>query len=255
MQEKNTNLALDEISGQCYQFGMSILKKYRKERNLTQAALAELAGTSQPQIRRLENGERQLSSEWAKRLAPHLGVSAVQLMFPEQEGETSDTSLQAEPDLHAIEPPQSETPLLIKGEVAAGLWLEADVFETERQEVSNFYGGDRRFPKSFQYLLRIRGESMNKIAQDGDFILCLDFMSAGIDIKSGDIVVVERTRDGGHTIERTAKRIAQHNGVVELRPESTDPRFQTAIIYSDLDPEASEVSVKAKILGVIKQFD
>lgn len=50
---------------------------------MTQAQLAELAATSQPQIRRLEAGERRLSKEWAQRLAPHLGVAASQLMFGE----------------------------------------------------------------------------------------------------------------------------------------------------------------------------
>ena len=60
---------------------MSIIKHLRETRGLTQARLAELAGTSQPQIRRLEAGERQLTKEWAERLAPHLGLSASDLMF------------------------------------------------------------------------------------------------------------------------------------------------------------------------------
>lgn len=52
---------------------------------MTQAQLAELAATSQPQIRRLEAGERRLSKEWAQRLAPHLGVAASLLMFGEDD--------------------------------------------------------------------------------------------------------------------------------------------------------------------------
>ncbi len=73
---------------QRFEFGdmMSMIRTLREARGLTQAQLAELAATSQPQIRRLEAGERQLSKEWAQRLAPHLGVAAAQLMF----GEDSD---------------------------------------------------------------------------------------------------------------------------------------------------------------------
>ena len=62
---------------------MSMIRILRETRGLTQTQLARLAATSQPQIRRLEAGERQLSKEWAERLAPHLGIAASQLMFGE----------------------------------------------------------------------------------------------------------------------------------------------------------------------------
>ncbi|MEI2388052.1 S24 family peptidase [Breoghania sp. JC706] len=162
------------------------------------------------------------------------------------------TSLIAEPEsAHTNE----IRPLRILGEVAAGVWLEANVFEIECAETSNLRSGDGRFPIGSQYLLRIKGESLNKIAQNGDLILCINYLDANIKPKIGDLAVIERSRDGGMTIERTAKRITKHNGVVELTPESTDPRFQDPIRYNDTDPESSEVCIKAKILGSYKQFD
>jgi phage repressor protein C with HTH and peptisase S24 domain/DNA-binding XRE family transcriptional regulator len=63
---------------------MSMIRSLREARGYTQAELAKLAATSQPQIRRLEAGERQLSKEWAERLAPHLGVAASMLMFGDE---------------------------------------------------------------------------------------------------------------------------------------------------------------------------
>lgn len=70
------------ISG-LYHSGMDDLRTLREANGLTQAQLAEKAGTSQPQIKRLEAGERELTREWAERLAPHLGTTAVRLVFPE----------------------------------------------------------------------------------------------------------------------------------------------------------------------------
>lgn len=61
---------------------MSALRHFRTKAGLSQQALATAAGTSQPQIKRLEAGERTLSKKWAEQLAPHLGVSAETLMFP-----------------------------------------------------------------------------------------------------------------------------------------------------------------------------
>jgi transcriptional regulator with XRE-family HTH domain len=259
MQQKNTNLALDIPNDWSYQCGMNVLKDLRAARELTQARLAELAGTSQPQIRRLENGERTITREWAERLAPHLGISPSELLFPDEHKGKLDTS-HIKPvsrsgfadNIVKVTSAENKT-LSVKGDVAAGLWMEADLFDSEKAENSSLAGGDARYSLDYQYLLRIRGESLNKIAQDGDLILCLDYGQAGIDLVSGDLVVVERFRDGGHTLERTAKRVVRHNGDIELRPESTDPRFQEPVIFDEHSEEATEVRVIAKILKVIRE--
>jgi transcriptional regulator with XRE-family HTH domain len=61
------------------------LRPLRKERGLSQARLAELAGCSQADIHRLETGNARTSAEWAERLAPHLGVEPRDL-FPRAAG-------------------------------------------------------------------------------------------------------------------------------------------------------------------------
>jgi transcriptional regulator with XRE-family HTH domain len=69
-----------------YRFGMEAfeqLKTMRERAGLTQEELAKLAGTSQPQVRRLEAGERELTVPWARKLAPHLGVTPAEIIFPE----------------------------------------------------------------------------------------------------------------------------------------------------------------------------
>lgn len=52
----------------------AVLRKLRSDKQMSQAQLAELAGTSQQQIDKLERGLRKFSLEWARKLAPHLGV-------------------------------------------------------------------------------------------------------------------------------------------------------------------------------------
>lgn len=60
---------------------MTRLKEIRLKLGLSQERLAEMVGTSQPQIKRLESGERAISRRWAERLAPVLGVSPTELVF------------------------------------------------------------------------------------------------------------------------------------------------------------------------------
>lgn len=63
---------------------MGNLTKLRHRARLSQAALAKLAHTTQPQIKRLEHGERKLTREWAQRLAPHLDAIPEDLIFAER---------------------------------------------------------------------------------------------------------------------------------------------------------------------------
>ena len=145
--------------------------------------------------------------------------------------------------------PTSGVPVV--GEVAAGLWMEAALFETENAEESTI-SYDVRFPAQSQFVVRVRGESLNRIAANGDLLLCVDYLAAGIAPKENDLVLVERSRDNGMTIERTAKRVIKMNGQSELMPESTDPRFQDTIIYREGDFDHTEVKLKARIVMVFK---
>lgn len=53
----------------------SILRALMEKSGLSDPDLARLAGTSKQQIFKLRTGQRSVSVEWAKILAPHLGVS------------------------------------------------------------------------------------------------------------------------------------------------------------------------------------
>ncbi|WP_153017278.1 helix-turn-helix transcriptional regulator [Alkalihalobacillus trypoxylicola] len=59
---------------------MNKVKHYRLEKGLTQADLAKLVGVSVYYISRIENNKRTLSTTLAARIAPHLGVSASDLL-------------------------------------------------------------------------------------------------------------------------------------------------------------------------------
>lgn len=83
---KNTNPVFALRKRSLYRFGMEAfeqLKALRERAGLTQDELAKLAGTSQPQVNRLETAERELTVPWAKRFAPHLGVTPAEIIFPE----------------------------------------------------------------------------------------------------------------------------------------------------------------------------
>lgn len=56
------------------------IAEHRKRKGWSQAELARHVGTSQPQIDRLEKGERRLTEDWMKRLAKVLQVRPADLL-------------------------------------------------------------------------------------------------------------------------------------------------------------------------------
>lgn len=79
MQPFYTALVLDVDNRAAYHFGMSKkpsavtpLRRVRESLGMKQHELAKASGTSQPQIRRLEAGFREMTGLWALRLAPAL---------------------------------------------------------------------------------------------------------------------------------------------------------------------------------------
>lgn len=59
---------------------MNRIRQLRQARKLTQEQLAEMCNTTQPQIKRLETGERKLTETWMRVLAKALGVRPADLL-------------------------------------------------------------------------------------------------------------------------------------------------------------------------------
>lgn len=57
----------------------NFIKDIRKSKSLTQADLADRAGTTQETIQRLENGKRRLTYDWIKKLSDALGVHPIEI--------------------------------------------------------------------------------------------------------------------------------------------------------------------------------
>jgi SOS-response transcriptional repressor LexA len=137
--------------------------------------------------------------------------------------------------------------LPIQGAVAAGVWREppSDIVEGDYEIAP--VAPDRRFPIDSQYILRVEGVSMDKVAPPGSLLHCVDIVKSGLEIQHGDIVVVERCRHGLY--ETTVKRVRKTGDRVQLWPESGDPAHQKPI---DLGTKGDQVVVKALVIYVIR---
>lgn len=209
---------------------MNRIRELRTERGLTQEQLAEMIGTTDATIQRLETGKRQLTQKWAELISAALKVD-VSVIF----GSII---------------PAHDPGLPVVGEVQAGVWREADVGDEPKHPPIPM-GRDRRFSEVPQFALLVQGESMNRILPPGMFVVCVPWRDLGKDVENGELVVVERRRDG--MVEATVKRIALQGKKVLLMPESTDPRFQQPIELGS-GAENEEVAITAKVIGRYEQM-
>lgn len=96
--------------------------------------------------------------------------------------------------------------------------------------------------KEGQYILRIIGPSLNRVAPDGHYAICQRYGNGKHTLPNGKYVHVERTR--GDFIEWTIKRVRSEGDDVLLCPDSDHADHQQPIDYGE-----AEDSVR--ILGIV----
>lgn len=219
----------------------------RMERlGLKAAPLAKKAGLGESFVRDILRGKTSFPrADNLAKLAAALETTPEQLMG-------SERAVRRGPDAEGFDP-AALTRFPIRGEVAAGRWLETPAL-LAIEEITDFVEGLAISPSLAQwtYGLRVRGTSLNKLAVDGDILVCLDAMS-GVEFANRDLVIVERVRDQGALREVTAKRLIRRDGRFHLMPESTDPMWQAEIeIGEGVPQDDAETRFIAKVKHIIK---
>lgn len=140
------------------------------------------------------------------------------------------------------------------GKVSASTWYTVDegfIEDTDEENVERIPSVSG-YPVDWQFGMVVDGNCLNKIANDGDRLVCLDLIKSQIDIADGDLVVVERRKFDGMMRQVTAKRVKRTSRGFEFRPESTDQAHQDPIRLNDI-PDGEDIRVWAKVLWVLRK--
>ncbi len=116
------------------------------------------------------------------------------------------------------------------GHVAAGVWLEGNL--TRALDSPALFApiipvdveSDER-----SFALRVEGNSLNKLAPSGAFVLCDGIELDLTELADGDLVVVRQTLPGLDLSEVSARRVRKQGDLFDLYCESNDPAFQSVI--------------------------
>lgn len=203
------------------------LRMFREGKGLSQADLAKKAATSQPQINRLETGGRKLTTQWAERLAPHLGVTPRVLLF----GESG---------------PDAKNGLRVLGTVQAGNFRDITLADEHQDDLPTIdLAADRRFPHAQQYALKVAGDSMDLEFPEGSYVACVSWPDTGLALQEGMVLHVERVK-AAVLVETTVKRFVIDNGKRLLCPNSSNPSHKPIEINGGED---TEIFVRGLVTG------
>lgn len=201
------------------------LKEAREAVGLTQEELADRVGMRQTGIGSIESGESRRPRRLLE-IARAVGKSPEWLLGQEPAAKPSTSTLS-----NVARRIGMEGVTLVIGEVAAGVWREVDsTDETPFEPIP--VAPNPSYPAGGQYGLVVRGTSINRQANDGDIVICIDMGVTGIEPQNNDLVVFERRRQQEGIREVTVKRLRRNGSVIELWPESDDPRFQEPILLN-----------------------
>ena len=195
------------------------LRQKRQEKGLSAEDLAARVGRSVSAVRNQENGTNGIPATLAKKYAAALGTTAGWILYGDDK-----------PDAAA---PPSTNELPIIGPIQAGAWLMLD--ETVQDEPIYFTAvADRRYPHARQWLREVRGDSMNaRGIVPGDLAHIVDVLDAGVNLNTGMIVEVTRTRDDGALREITLKEVEVTADGLKLWPRSTNPRWTDPVVLDE----------------------
>lgn len=209
------------------------IKARRKELKMSVDELATKLGKNRATVYRYESNEiENMPLEIVKPLALALKVTPAYLMGWEENDDNVSIVKEESPTYNFY--PQS---------ISAGIPLRVDgVTEANKIEVPNSVLG-KWAGHSDLFMMRVNGESMNKVIPDKSLIAVKPLELH--QIKSGDIVVYS---DNG---DYSVKRIYQDNDKIIFRPDSHDESFYDYVTSA----ENSNLVIHGKVVVYIVELD
>ena len=222
---------------------MNNLKKFRKEKGVTQKVVAEYLGVAPTTYTQYETEKRGMSADILSKLADYFGVTIDDILGRAEDEEQSASLTNFDPASIPVKYPKSstypaprlekETALIpILGSVRAGY----DNFAEQNIEGYIRINEDIKALHPDAFTLRVTGDSMEPELSHGDYVICLP----DAEIRNNDVVIVCINGEIG-----TVKRIRFDQDGLTLIPRNAQYK---QIHYTAEEVETLPVTIQAKVI-------
>lgn len=226
------------------------LKKARIDAGFpTATAAIDHFGWKGSTYRAHENGQNEFDASTAKAYAKAYGKSPGWLLTGDEPPTAARPAPPSRSMTNAFEQDAASPKIFVTGRAALGEWLEEVVRKRQEENATESpFPPDPNFPLEAQFDLRVSGAWLNRFAHDGDLLRCVDLGVAQIDVEDGDLVVIERKRDGGLS-EISARRLRRLGDRFEFRCESDDPVWEGLVLVKEAAKGVGDdIRILAKVL-------
>ena len=199
----------------------------RVAKGWTQSDLAKQIGTSQQQIARYESGSNDVKSSVLIKMSEAMGVTISYLLGLESTTVESSTADFVDVPLY--------------GSIAAGTPIEMHAVDSSHPVPTKIR---ERYPDAF--LLKVEGDSMNRVLPNGCYALVDPRQTA--DCNGAPYAVCVNGYDA------TIKRVRKLNNGFELVPDSNDPTYEKRT-YNFNEPDTETVTVIGRVVYYVLPFD
>ena len=103
-----------------------------------------------------------------------------------------------------------------------------------------------------QFQILVVGNMVDKIAQDGDTLHCVQASAAGAEPQDGDLVVIDHA--DGDDCRLVIRRLRRIGDLWEFRHESNDPAFQDAPLVRDMRQDDGSIRIMGKVLFACRRL-
>ena len=203
----------------------------------SQSGLARHLGIAPESVNRVVHGKRMLKTHELAGAATYFG----------------EEPPQANEGVHLVS--TGFTTGMVVGRVEAGSFREVSDLD-QREPLRMQVPEDSRFPNARVLIFEASGDSMNALQRqpilEGSLLVCVSYEDIAHEypLRTGMVVVVERTRDGGHLREWSVKQVELGEDRVEFHPHSTNPRHEPIVI--DRDPHA-DTGTNVQIIALVRR--
>jgi len=143
------------------------------------------------------------------------------------------------------------TKIPIRGEVAAGVWLEVELLNAAvEEEFAAFIPADIAGAAGV-FGMRVKGESVNRIAPAGAILICTPDKTALDDLADGMLIVVHQRQANSGLTEISCRRVCRKDDAIELAAESHDRAFARPMRLSPHAAEGRTVEIMGRVRYVI----
>lgn len=216
-----------------------IIKKIRKQKNLTQTELGNLIGYSQNTVSNHENQKRALSEKGISKYAAALGTTPQELFMKSQPDSHSHVSKTYYDYYNAdFDPTLVNSPVSPEQDPRIQHLTAADILLGKYAHQKDIF------------ITRINSESMNRVIPNKALII-VKRINQWQELQDGDIIIVQTGDDLDVHFSVKYYYYNNHQQLVALKPDSSDKNFTESYYSND---ELENIKIIGKIVSYTVQL-